>query len=283
MRNNTRCPVCSKVLQVPDGSGGKEIPCDGCGTTCRFREQEDGSFLLSPTGSAASPASPQASLPCETCGEPITAGDDFCQGCGSRVSEDTARQLVKKQKTAELQKGIRTWRKARTRRTHQKSIARAAFWILVLAVLYLVFGTVVWLVDLSNARIAEVELAEYYTDDEVVPVSEDGETCTVGELKNRIRAEVTLTLTSNYILGVILVGLFFWARKRPFPAILTAFCVFLVVNVLAAAVNPAALFQGLLIKVLSLVALIGGLRAALAERAEREARPPGNPRTAGQR
>ena len=73
-----------------------------------------------------------------------------------------------------------------------------------------------------------------------------------------------------------------WATNNPFGAILTAFIVFITIHVVSAVADPATLFQGLIIKIAVIVALVKGIRSAreaqeyLAELKKFKAAPVGN-------
>ena len=69
------------------------------------------------------------------------------------------------------------------------------------------------------------------------------------------------------ILSGIMIGLFFWGRKAPLPAIITALCVYLVVIVVNAVIDPSTIVQGIVLKVFFFLAMIAGIKAALVEQA----------------
>jgi len=70
------------------------------------------------------------------------------------------------------------------------------------------------------------------------------------------------TMISSICLALLFLILTAWADRNPFGAILTAFMVYLTLNVVAIIDNPALLFQGLLFKIIFIVAFVGGIRSA---------------------
>ena len=61
-------------------------------------------------------------------------------------------------------------------------------------------------------------------------------------------------------------GLWVWAKKSLLPAILVALAVFVTVHVASAIIDPKTIVQGIIIKIVALVALTRGVKAALAAR-----------------
>lgn len=66
----------------------------------------------------------------------------------------------------------------------------------------------------------------------------------------------------NIGLGVLMVGLFVWSRRAPFPALVTALAAFITVHAVSAVLDPKTLFMGILVKIIAIVALARGVRAA---------------------
>ena len=60
--------------------------------------------------------------------------------------------------------------------------------------------------------------------------------------------------------------------KAALPAMVTGLCVYIAVIALSAALEPESLKQGVVIKIIAIGVLISGIKAALQERDEREAR-----------
>ncbi len=83
------------------------------------------------------------------------------------------------------------------------------------------------------------------------------------QLQEDAPAEANTALTLNLVLGVIYLGLGIWARHSPLPAALVGLVLFLSVMILEAAVNPASLVQGVIVKIIVIVILIKAIQAGL--------------------
>jgi hypothetical protein len=204
----------------------------------------------------------EISVPCPSCGASIGLGDEFCQSCGAQVGEET--------KQAVTSAGRRARRRGRERARQTAKVTKAARWILVVAVLYAVFGTIMGFQAKSSVKTALEMLEDYDADDEY---EVEGDVRTVAEWREAVRNEPTLVFVVNYVLAAIMLGLYFWGRVKPLPALVSALFVFVTVHFVAALVDPATIVQGILVKVLVIVALIGGIKAALAQRVAAEGAP----------
>lgn len=71
-------------------------------------------------------------------------------------------------------------------------------------------------------------------------------------------------------LAAIYFGLWFWAKKSPFPALLTTLIIFLSFHLLDAVVEPANLFRGIFIKIIFVVGLATALKKAYTKKREAE-------------
>ena len=63
-------------------------------------------------------------------------------------------------------------------------------------------------------------------------------------------------------ISAVFVGLAFWTRKSPYPALITATIFFVSLHVLFAILDPATIIQGLILKVVAIVLLVLGIRNA---------------------
>ncbi|MEZ4449767.1 MAG: hypothetical protein R3B09_09815 [Nannocystaceae bacterium] len=80
-------------------------------------------------------------------------------------------------------------------------------------------------------------------------------------------------VTASIAFGIVAAffGLYFWARSNAYPALITGLCLFLGIHGLNALVNPASIFQGILMKVVVLVVLVGAIRNIRQHRAVKKA------------
>jgi hypothetical protein len=60
----------------------------------------------------------------------------------------------------------------------------------------------------------------------------------------------------------VFIGLAIWTKYKPFAALLTAIIFFVAIWVVGAILNPATIFNGILIKVIVMILLILGVRNA---------------------
>lgn len=68
---------------------------------------------------------------------------------------------------------------------------------------------------------------------------------------------VNLTLSLLYLI------LAAWSKSNPFGAILTAFIIYLTIQMVNAFIDPSTLFQGIIMKIFFIAALIKGTRSAV--------------------
>ncbi|HEY4656745.1 MAG TPA: hypothetical protein VIH22_19645 [Cyclobacteriaceae bacterium] len=70
------------------------------------------------------------------------------------------------------------------------------------------------------------------------------------------------TMVANLSLTVIYLVLAAWCTRNPFGAILTAFILYVTLQVVNVLIDPATLIQGFVIKFFVIVALVKGIRSA---------------------
>lgn len=255
MPTTESCPACARAIRLTEAAVGRKVGCPGCGAALRVTEDHYG-VLRVELGEAPSPQ------PCSACGQLLAPGDDWCTACGARRdggvggSVPSARRTVGRHTIARRQRRVR----------------RAGRWILALGVLFAVAGTFLGAQARGEAARAHGEL-EGLDATYVIPL-DGGETVLVADLHARIDSAVLLVFGVHYGLAAVMIGLYFWSRRAPLPAILTALALYLVLLVLGAVLDPAAAFKGLLIKAFVIAGLFAGLKAALAERAQGDPRGP---------
>jgi hypothetical protein len=194
---------------------------------------------------------------CSKCSAVLDPGAAFCAECGHAV----AAQEAPAAETAPAFGG------RYLERDRSSRLKRASTWLLILSILFAVFGTVLGFHHRSEADKAKEQLA-LVDPSEVLMV--EGETYTVDELIRMVDREVQLIFVLNYFLAAVMLGLFFWSRRAPFPAMVTALCVYLAVIVLNAVMDPKTLYQGILFKIIFIGALVAGIRGALEQRDEQQ-------------
>ena len=180
-------------------------------------------------------------ITCRGCSRVAKPYDRFCVGCGKAMPG--AEQVQ-----------------------HQKQLAQATGAIKVLAVLYLVFGTIMFFVTRAQAAEGLAQLRALGPDAVLNPIN--GVTYTVATLTKQLLWEPWGVLLVNGILAVVMGVLALWCRRAPLAATMVAMATFVVVNVTNAIIDPATVGQGLLVKVIILAILVKGIKSALALRTD---------------
>jgi DNA-directed RNA polymerase subunit RPC12/RpoP len=261
------CPSCGRSFRIAETSLGKQARCPGCSSLVTVATDASGALALrllearppaavapaaAPAESPPAPADTPATSTCSQCGATVRDEDSFCTACGH------ARQP---QPQAPALRRVRR-RQAEERRT---KVVKAARTMLYLGLAFLVIGVFLTVKTAGDAREARDHLATLDAS-EVVEL-EGGRENTVAELREEVDAEAPRIAVVHAILAATMFGLFFWAQRAPFAAIVVALCVYLVMTVLNGIINPTTLIKGWLWKIVIIGGFIAGIKAALAERA----------------
>jgi hypothetical protein len=175
-------------------------------------------------------------LRCPACKAEIQLLDEFCGKCGHALGTP-----------------------ARFLHRHSVQGATSAIW--VLAVLFALFGVVMFFIMQDQTDAALNNLAQFEDREILQPI--DGVTYTAGELRKRVIWEHRGVLVVNLLLAAIMVVLAWWSKQRALPAILIATAIFVTVQVTAAIVDPKTLMQGLVLKAIVVAVLVKGIKGAL--------------------
>jgi len=149
-------------------------------------------------------------------------------------------------------------------RAHAKKVASARIWILVVAILQIVFGLGFGIQNSWDADKALTQLARFAPDERV---EVEGKEYVVADLRAEVERERVQGFAVPLGLGAVFFGLFLWARRAAVPALATALLLFVTVHAVEAVIDPTTLPRGLILKVFFLFGLVAGLKAALAQRA----------------
>jgi hypothetical protein len=146
----------------------------------------------------------------------------------------------------------------------QRKVGHATGAIKILAVLFLVFGILMYFVtkgqaDAALQKLAGADPAEVY--------EAGGRQYTAQELRAALEWEPTGVLVVNLVLAAVMALLAWWGRRAPLAAVLIATATYAVVLVANAIQDPATLGQGVIMKIIIIAFLVKGIRAALALRA----------------
>lgn len=180
-----------------------------------------------------------AELRCPACNAEIELLDEFCGKCGHALGSPD-------------------------RYISHQSVKSATTAIIVLAVIYAVFGTILYFSMQGQTEIALENLAEFQDDEILQPV--DGVTYTAGEMRKLVIWEHRGVLVVNLILCALMLVLAWWSKAKPLPAILIATAIFAVVQVLGAIIDPKTLAQGIIVKIIIVAVLVRGIKGALSLR-----------------
>ena len=71
-------------------------------------------------------------------------------------------------------------------------------------------------------------------------------------------------IVAGLILSSIFAGLALWVKKKPFPAVVSALAIYVLLLMLVAVEDPSNLIRGVLFKVLIIAALVRALKAVMA-------------------
>lgn len=178
-------------------------------------------------------------LHCASCKATARTFDKFCPACGKAMPSASSRQ-------------------------HGLEVGSATSTIKWLAVLYLVFGAIMYYVVQAQVAGSLQQLSGMAPEEVLAPI--DGVTYNAGQLRSLLEQEPRNVLIVNWILAAVMGGLAFWSRRAPLAAVIIALATFIVVNVGNALVNPATLAQGWILKLIVVVMLSRGISAALALR-----------------
>jgi hypothetical protein len=146
-----------------------------------------------------------------------------------------------------------------------RRVRKASKWVGILAILFAVSAPILY--EQEQTKTASTLAALNGIEDGQVLRPIGGRIYTAGELRQRLESLPRRVLAADLILAGLMAGLWVWARRSPLPAIACALAMFVVVQVVGGIYSPASIFEGLLVKIFALVALIKGLRSALEARA----------------
>lgn len=186
-------------------------------------------------------ASSPIGITCIQCGAANIISDQFCQSCGAATAAIPAEQ---------------------TNIFHQARVKEARFATALLAFAFFLSALFFFAMGYGESMDALSNLEGF---DSEMPWPSDllEEEMNVGELRAQIKFELWGVLILNALLGMLMLGLRFWAKRNPFGAMVAAACAYGAVVVGNTVMDPATITQGLIIKILVVMALYRGLKAAV--------------------
>lgn len=195
----------------------------------------------------------EVAVECGSCGKPIRGGDEFCEACGARVSDELKSAL-----RARLEASHTGYAE------HTKKLRGAQTTIAALAVLFVIGGVIFFFITRGQLDEARAMLSDR-SDSEMLLEPTLG-AATVGELKAAIEREPWKVLGLNLFLAAVMLGLWIWSKRAVLPAIISALGIYVTVIVASALHDPTTLASGIFIKIIVITALAKGVQSTLAAR-----------------
>ena len=83
-------------------------------------------------------------------------------------------------------------------------------------------------------------------------------------INEAVVSQARLVIFATFGVGLLFLGLFFWAKRNPFAASLTALIAYFTTILAGAAIDPTTLAKGWLVKLIVIAVLTKGVKAGLA-------------------
>lgn len=197
---------------------------------------------------------------CASCGAALRPRVVFCEACGARTGAGTApvspvppTRPRAPSPAAGIAHRAMLRNRAKANEADNKAIRSARVCMAIVALLVVATGIFSW--DSLNTELAKLHSNGLEVNEAVV-----------GQLR--------AVLVAHFILAAIFVGLVIWAGRNAFAATLTGLVLWIALQLAAAALNPISLVQGIIIKIIVVVVMAGGIRAALQQRQRAKVRVP---------
>jgi hypothetical protein len=165
-----------------------------------------------------------AQMSCPHCGVLNADAGAFCESCGKALpaTEPEAPRIVSGVKLASTPLGRRL--QVDDIRKQARNTARA---LLLVAILQAIVGTFLILMMQEQGRVRNL----------------------------------ALPLIMIYGIAAVFLGLYFWARRQPLPAAIAGLAIFVTLHVVEGLIDPNAIAQGLLLKIIVVAVLARGISA----------------------
>jgi hypothetical protein len=203
------------------------------------------------------PSDGVGSVSCPKCGTSVAADEKFCTSCGVGIAVGPAGTIAQDPLPTVVSLPA------------NGHLGRARKWLLGVSIMTLISGFVFFGIQKQDIekQIREAEVAVAGMDPverDRLMVQEVG--MTFQEAIDHDRGMVNMLLAVNIGLSVIYLGLWFWAKKNAYAAAVVALLLFLTVIIVGAVLEPKSLAQGMIMKVLFVVALSRAIKAGSDER-----------------
>lgn len=171
---------------------------------------------------------------CPKCHAAVKEDQTFCEACGVPLKEGAVRKETSSAPADLIPP------------KHQKQIREARLAILLVAILTIGVAIFYW----------------FQLQSEMAKVNSNPDLFLIEKAVTAAKAAIFGTL----IVGLLFIGLFFWAKKNPFGASLIALIIYITNLVVAAAIDPETIPKGILLKVIIILVLGRGVQTGLAHR-----------------
>lgn len=185
---------------------------------------------------------------CPKCGVLTGEGEQFCAACGYALSTPTAEgDRIKESIGARLQK-----------QSIRGKIKSGRTTIMVCAVLFTLGTGIIYVINTSAIAAEERKILPYKGN----PEFDQAAVRNAEDQLDAARGQALALTAGNGFMALTCYVLWWWAKSRPLPATLGALILFLAVQLLNAAFDPATLIQGWLVKIIILIYLAKAVDAA---------------------
>lgn len=178
---------------------------------------------------------------CNECRMQLPPLEMTCAGCGDATN--TAPSLARAQRAVDNARGT----------------------LKVLVFLFVASAAFTYYVNGNETEDALAHLSQFQDDEVLLPI--DGVTYTAGELRAEVVRERWLVVGLPVLLALAFLGLAVWARRAPYPALVTGASLYGAVLLVNAIADPSTISSGFVVKIV----VIGSLARAL-----KSAKPLGN-------
>lgn len=207
------------------------VICDHCGAQFSTKPENAGRRGTCPKCQQSitvpeldSSSADEAGKTCPKCNAELEAGQAFCESCGEQLLDGAVRKSARR-------------RSSKYARRHEKETMKK---LLTARIIIIVVGILIILGAVISVPMLKKEMHGE-------PIPPLGYAIIVAQL----------------LLGFIFMGLFFLAKNKPFGATLTALILYVTLQLVSVALDPATLLHGWIIKVLIIMGLAAGVRASL--------------------
>lgn len=183
-----------------------------------------------------------ATIICKKCQFEQSTGQRYCTNCGEPLVGPTKQTSSSSPSGGSLGSLVN--------HQHGKHIRGARIAIMFVAVITIIFSIVMW----------------FLLNSEIEKVKSDPGMVVIQEVVTQAQIEIGVT----FALGIVFFILFFWAKSNPFAATLTALLLYLTNIIVAVGIEPTSLAKGIIVKIIIIVALVNGLKSALAYKKDQE-------------